>query len=105
MSDWDQAHLDSIKESRQPYLLACGNKRSSIHKYYIIIDKRAIPCKSTDTLAAFVELFKAHFVFGTSYNEDLINVYNFLQTTIYDIDVENSKVNPRVAELRARVLR
>ncbi|KAK7912802.1 hypothetical protein WMY93_013013 [Mugilogobius chulae] len=88
-----QDHLDSIKESRQPYLLACGNTKSVIHNYFIVIDKHAIPCKSPDSLAAFDELFKAHFVFGTSYDEDLINVYNFLQTTIYDIDVGNTKSN------------
>ncbi|KAK7893182.1 hypothetical protein WMY93_022334 [Mugilogobius chulae] len=88
-----QDHLDSIKESRQPYLLACGNTKSVIHNYFIVIDKHAIPCKSPDSLAAFDELFKAHFVFGTSYDEDLINVYNFLQTTIYDIDVGNTKIH------------
>ncbi|XP_033989913.1 uncharacterized protein LOC117485465 [Trematomus bernacchii] len=99
-----QGHLDSIMESRQPYLLAVGTQRSVIHKYFIVIDKHAIPCKSPDCLACIDELFKAHFVFGTSYNQDLVNVYNFLQTTIYEIDVENTKVNPRVAELRARML-
>ncbi|KAI4804032.1 hypothetical protein KUCAC02_025677 [Chaenocephalus aceratus] len=55
-----QGHLDSIMESRQPYLLAVGTQRSVIHKYFIVIDKHAIPY------------------------------------------VENTKVNPRVAELRAR---
>ncbi|XP_037312876.2 uncharacterized protein LOC119200255 isoform X2 [Pungitius pungitius] len=99
-----QGHLDSITESLQPYLLAVGTQKSLIHKYFIVIDKHAIPCKSTDTLASFDELFKAHFVFGTSYNQDLVNVYNFLQTTIYEIDVDITKVNPRVAELRARML-
>ncbi|XP_043089970.1 uncharacterized protein LOC122340417 [Puntigrus tetrazona] len=35
-----QEHLDSIKESTQPYLLAVGTKKSSIHGYYIILDKK-----------------------------------------------------------------
>ncbi|KAJ4938505.1 hypothetical protein JOQ06_003120 [Pogonophryne albipinna] len=99
-----QGHLDSIMESRQPYLLAVGTQRSVIHKYFIVIDKHAIPCKSPDCLACIDELFKAHFVFGPSYNQDLLNVYNFMQTTIYEIDVETTKMNPRVAELRARML-
>lgn len=85
-------------------LLAVGTQRSEIHKYFIVVDKHAIPCKSPDSLACFDELFKAHFVFCTSYNKDLANVYNFLQTTIYEIDVATTKVNPRVAELRARML-
>lgn len=99
-----QGHLDSITESRQPYLLAVGTQKNVIRKYFIIIDKHAIPCKSPDSLACFDELFKAHFVFGTSYNHDLANVYNFLQTTIYEIDVATTKVSPRVAEVRARML-
>ncbi|XP_038823645.1 uncharacterized protein LOC120023664 [Salvelinus namaycush] len=99
-----QGHLESVMESFQPYLLAVGTQRSAIHKYFIVIDKHAIPCKSPDSLACFDELFKAHFVFGTSYNQNLVNVYNFLQTTIYEIDVDTTKVNPRVAELRARML-
>ena len=54
-------------ESLQPYLLAVGTQRSVIHKYFIVIDKHAIHCKSPDSLACFDELFKAHFVFGTSH--------------------------------------
>lgn len=73
-------------------------------QYFIVTDKHAIPCKSPDSLACFDELFKVHFVFGTLYNQDLANVYNFLQTNIYEIDVGTTKVNPRVAELRARML-
>ncbi|XP_076605650.1 uncharacterized protein LOC143332212 [Chaetodon auriga] len=99
-----EGHLDSITESRQPYLLAVGTQRSTIHKYFIVIDKHAIPCRSPDSLASFDELFKAHFVFATSYNRDLANVYHFLQTAVYQIDASTTKVNPRVKEMRARML-
>lgn len=96
--------MDSIGESLQPYLLAVGPKKSRVHSWFIVIDQHALPCKAANSLACVDELFKAHFVFGTSYCQELINVYSFLQTTVYDIDVETTKVNPRVAELRARVL-
>ena len=76
-----------------------------IESYYIVIDKHALPCKTSTSLACVDELFKAHFVFGTRYCQEFTNVYTFLQTTVYDIDVENTKVNPRVAELRARMLK
>jgi hypothetical protein len=55
-----------------------------------VIDKHAIP----DSLACFDELFTAHFVFGTLYNQDLVSVFNFLQTTTREIDVDTTKVNP-----------
>ncbi|XP_065150129.1 uncharacterized protein [Paramisgurnus dabryanus] len=100
-----QEHLDSIEERTQPYLLAVGTKKNSIHGYYIILDKKAIPCKSVSGLGAFDELFKAHFVFGVSYSNVLNNMYTFIQTTIFEIDIGQVKESPRVAELRARFMR
>ena len=44
----------------------------------------------------FDELFKSHFVFGTSYNKVLHNMQTFIQTTIYEIDVRQVKETPRV---------
>ncbi|KAL6480290.1 hypothetical protein MHYP_G00113230 [Metynnis hypsauchen] len=97
-----QEHLDSTEDRRQPYLLAVGTARSRIHAFYIVVDKVAIPCKAASSLCAFDELFKAHFVFGTAYCESLRNLYTFIQTTIYKIDIGKVKESPRVAELRAR---
>ncbi|XP_052426408.1 uncharacterized protein LOC127968947 [Carassius gibelio] len=99
-----QGHLDSIGERLQPYLLAVGPNKSRIHSWFIVIDQHALPCKASNSLACVDELFKAHFVFGTSYCQELTNVFSFLQTAVYDIDVETTKVNPRVSELRARIL-
>ncbi|XP_045079086.1 uncharacterized protein LOC123492351 isoform X2 [Coregonus clupeaformis] len=99
-----QEHLDAITTSAQPYLLAVGVKKNAIHQFFIIIDKNAIPCRSTSSLVAFDELFKLHFVFGTSYNTMLHNMYTFIQTTVYSIDAGKVKESPRVAEIRARLL-
>ncbi|XP_066540242.1 uncharacterized protein [Hoplias malabaricus] len=99
-----QQHLDSITQSRQPYLLAMGSTKCSIHSYFIVIDNHALPCKATGSVGAFDELFKAHFVFGTSYNSCLNNVFTFVQTTIYNIDIGETKETPRVAELRAKMM-
>ncbi|GAA6225850.1 uncharacterized protein LOC120725466 [Lates japonicus] len=94
-----QQHLDNITQSSQPYLLAQGPTRSTIHAFYIVIDKHALPCKVTGSVGALDELFKAHYVFGTSYSSSLTNFFTFLQTTIYNIDVGETKETPRVAEL------
>lgn len=91
-----QGHLDSIRESLQPYLLAVGPKNSRVRFWFIRIDQCALPCKASYSLPCVDELFKAHFVFGTSYCQELTNLYCFLQTTVYDIDVETTKGNPRV---------
>ncbi|XP_034566405.1 uncharacterized protein LOC117831709 [Notolabrus celidotus] len=99
-----QEHVDAIQSSTQPYLLAVGMKRSTIHQFFIVLDKQIIPCKSPSSLGAFDELFKTHFVFGTNYNLILHNMYTFIQTTVYNIDIGKVQESPRVAEIRARML-
>ncbi|KAJ8001168.1 hypothetical protein DPEC_G00188480 [Dallia pectoralis] len=99
-----QEHLETIQDIKQPYLLVVGPKKNTIQAYYIILDKQAIPCISTSAVGAFDELFKSNFVFGTSYNKVLHNMYIFIQTTIYEIDIGQVKETPRVSELRARLL-
>ena len=99
-----QEHLDDITTSTQPYLLAVGVRKNKVHQFFIDLDKNAIPCRSSSSLGAFDELFKAHFVYGTSYNTMLHNMYTFFQTTVYNIDVGQVKESPRVAEVRARLL-
>ncbi|XP_030588512.1 uncharacterized protein LOC115782476 [Archocentrus centrarchus] len=91
-------------EPGQPFLLCVGENKSSIQRYYIIIDHKAVPCKAQTSLAAFDELFKAHFIFSVNYHESLYNFYTFIQTTVFNIDVGHAKESPRVRELRARFL-
>ncbi|XP_070819470.1 uncharacterized protein [Chaetodon trifascialis] len=98
-----QEHLDAITTSTQPYILAVGPKKKALHQF-IILDKNTITCKSSSSLGAFDELFKAHYVFATSYNPMLHNMFTFIQTTVYNIDVGKVKESPRVAEVRARLL-
>ncbi|XP_041730636.2 uncharacterized protein LOC121562426 [Coregonus clupeaformis] len=100
-----QQHLDNITQSSQPYLLAQGSTQSSIHSYFIVVDKHALPCKATGSVGAFDEVFNAHYVFGTSYSSSLSSFFTFVQTTIYNIDMGETKETPRVAELRARMVR
>ncbi|KAF7229743.1 transcript variant X1 [Nothobranchius furzeri] len=99
-----QEHLDSITTSTQPYLLAVGRSRKEVYRFFIILDDNAIHCRSASSLGAFDELFKAHYVFGTAYNPMLHNMFTFIQTTVYNIDVGKVKESPRVAEVRARLL-
>eukprot|EP00064_Thunnus_orientalis_P007051 superscaffoldBa00000762_g7070 len=75
-----QQHLNNIIQSSQPYLLTQGTTRSSVHTFFIVIDKHALPCKATGSVGALDELFKARYVFGTSYSSSLTNFFTFLQT-------------------------
>lgn len=91
-------------QRRQPYILAVGTTRKHIHEYYIALDGDLLPCKGKSSLSAFDELFKAHYVFGISYDQALNGMYTFVQTTIYNIDVGHSHETPRVKDLRAKLL-
>ncbi|XP_078798880.1 uncharacterized protein LOC144990115 [Oryzias latipes] len=89
---------------RQPFLLCVGEQRKEIRRFFIMVDQKPIPCSALTSVAAFDVLFKAHFVFSISYDEALSSFYAFIQTTVYNIDVGNTKESPRVKELRARLL-
>ncbi|XP_073713147.1 uncharacterized protein [Misgurnus anguillicaudatus] len=91
-------------QTTQPYILAVGTSKSSIHEYYIVLDGQLIPCMAKSSLSAFDELFKTHYVFGISYDAALHNMFTFLQTTIYNIDVGITHESPRIGDLRAKVL-
>lgn len=98
-----QEHLE-LEENRQPYILASGSSKEAISHYFIVVDKKLIPCQESSSLAAIDELFKVHFVFSLSYDPPLKNWYTFLQTTVYKIDVGTTSESPRVKELRAKFL-
>ncbi|XP_054482919.1 uncharacterized protein LOC129115521 [Anoplopoma fimbria] len=91
-------------QRRQPYILAVGTARNSIHQYYIAMDNGLLPCNARSSLSAFDELFKAHYVFGVSYDQALNSMFTFVQTTIYNIDIGLSHETPRVKDLRAKLL-
>ncbi|XP_031134996.1 uncharacterized protein LOC116035812 [Sander lucioperca] len=99
-----EEHLENQEGHCQPYLLASGTHKQAISTYYVVMDKKLIPCLGTTSLAAFDELFKVHFVFSVSYDNALSNMYTFLQTTVYSIDVETTKESPKVKELRAKFM-
>lgn len=100
-----EEHLQSRQEShQQPYLLASGTNKQAISSFYIVLDKKLIPCQAATSLAAFDELFKVHFVFSVNYADALNNFYTFLQTTVYGIDVETTKESPKLKELRAKFM-
>ncbi|XP_034033544.1 uncharacterized protein LOC117516797 isoform X2 [Thalassophryne amazonica] len=100
------SHQEALSSGpgRQPYILAVGTSRKSINEYFIVLDGLLIPCKTNSSLSAFDELFKTHYVFGLSYDQALKNMYTFVQTTIYNIDVGLCQESPRVKDLRAKIL-
>ncbi|KAI9543546.1 hypothetical protein NQZ68_008593 [Dissostichus eleginoides] len=84
-----------------PRFLDIPGFKNNIQRFYIIVDHKAIPCKGQTSMAAFDELFKAHFIFSVNYHEFLYSFYTFIQTTLFNIDIGSAKESPRVKELRA----
>ncbi|XP_012996138.1 uncharacterized protein LOC105021033 isoform X4 [Esox lucius] len=96
--------LKDVGCDQQPFLLCVGERKNILQKFYVVVDQKAIPCQAETSLAAFDELFKAHYVFSVTYHEALCNFYTFIQTTIYSIDVGKAKESSRVKEIRVRLL-
>ncbi|XP_035986124.1 uncharacterized protein LOC118559518 [Fundulus heteroclitus] len=92
------------REGKQPFILAVGLTRNKIDTYYFAVDKQLIPIHHTSSLSAFDELFKCHYVFNLSYDESLVHLYMFVQTTVFNIDVYSTDESPRVRVLRAKML-
>ncbi|XP_056280914.1 uncharacterized protein LOC130200553 [Pseudoliparis swirei] len=92
------------REAKQPDLLAVGRNKNRIDAFYIVVDKRLIPCQATSSLGAFDELFKSHYVFNLSYDETLVPLFTFVQTTVHNIDITTTDQSPRVREFWAKVL-
>ncbi len=74
-------------EPGQSFLLCVGEQKKNIQRFYVITDHKAIPCKAQTSLAAFDELFQAHFIFSVNYHESLYSLYTFIQATVFSIDV------------------
>ncbi|XP_075315186.1 uncharacterized protein LOC142375140 [Odontesthes bonariensis] len=92
------------REGKQPFILAVGRTCNKIDTYYVAVDKQLIPCHATSSLSAFDELFKCHYVFNLSYDESLVHLYMFVQTTVFNIDVTSTEESLCVRELRAKIL-
>ncbi|KAJ8349715.1 hypothetical protein SKAU_G00248450 [Synaphobranchus kaupii] len=81
-----------------------GTSKEAISSFFIAIDKKLIPCEATTSLAAIDELFKVHFVLGIRYDPALKSMYTFLQTTVYNIDVDTTSESPKIKELRTKLV-
>ncbi|XP_077054748.1 uncharacterized protein LOC143740866 isoform X2 [Siphateles boraxobius] len=62
-------HLLTTEGNPQPYLLASGTSKAQVFTFYIVLDKKLLPCQSSTSLGAFDELFKCHFVFSVKYDD------------------------------------
>lgn len=80
-------HLMTTEGNLQPHFLATRTSKAQVFSFYIILDRKLLPCQSFTSLSAFDVLFKCHFVFGVKYEDALSSLYTFLQTTVYNIDV------------------
>nr|CAD43088.2 novel protein [Danio rerio] len=95
-------HL-SERKGHQPCRLRLGRIKGRIDHFYLVMDKHLISCAATRSLSAVDELFK-DYVFNLTYEEALVYIFTFLQTTVYNIDVGPTSESPRVKKLRAKLL-
>lgn len=90
MESWDKAVA-------QPCMVALGPASKILQQFFVFVDGCLLPIDATSSLEAIDRLFKAHFVFGTEYDHNLLGLWKFVQVFIYELDVESTKI-PRKAK-------
>lgn len=99
----ESAAEEPARQSTQPYLVAEGSRKNAISRYYVCVDTRKIPIETRTPQGAFDTLFKAHFVFHTKFDSNLLNFYEFLQAYYYKIPREDRNIavtpTPRMREV------
>ncbi|KAG7456354.1 hypothetical protein MATL_G00251400 [Megalops atlanticus] len=110
-----EEQLENQEGHRQPYLLASGTSKQAINTYYVVIDKKLIPCQGTTSLAAFDELFKVHFVFSqTMYmrgrrkgeagaSSKTVSVEEAVEHTVMNETPKERAARMKLGELRAQL--
>ena len=53
-------HILTTEGNPQLYLLASGTSKAQVFTFYIVLDKKLLPCQSCTSLGAFDKLFKSH---------------------------------------------
>lgn len=90
-------------DNKQPRLLAVGPCKSSISNYHIWVDGKVVPIEAQTITDAVTTLFKSHFVFDTSYDENLSAFYNYFQYYVFELKTGTVKLTPTLRQVRAMI--
>jgi hypothetical protein len=71
---------ENVKLNRtQPYIICCGNS------YYVACDDKAILVSPAKFASAITHLFGVYFIFNTVYPKQLVNLFQFLEVYLFDM--------------------
>lgn len=95
--------LENVKlYTSQPCLVAVGQRKNLINSYFIAFEEYFIPAVANNAIDALDELFKSHFVFNTSYDNNLKNFYHFVEYVFYGLN-QNNGLTPTMQEIRRKL--
>ncbi|KAG4068859.1 hypothetical protein HA402_005007 [Bradysia odoriphaga] len=93
----------SIFENIDPFIVACGPNRSSIQKYFVVVDGCVIDVPAEwNFIDVFDLFFKVHFVFNVDYNNNLRTFLRFFEKFAYNHI--GAKVTNRIQEISTQLL-
>ncbi|XP_035700557.1 uncharacterized protein LOC118433081 [Folsomia candida] len=81
----------------QPTLVYLGDDKTNPSTFFIICDKLALPLNASNSTEATDSLFKAHYVIGTKYDQNLDGLWKFMQIHVFQLDIQNTTL-PRKAK-------
>ncbi len=64
-------HLLTTKGNPQPYLIASGTSKAQVFTFYIVLDRKVLPCQSCTSLGTW------RAVFSVKYHDTLSSLYTF----------------------------
>lgn len=87
----------------QPCLVAVGPQKNTIVSYYIAFEGHFLPVMAKNATQSLDQLLKSHFVFNTSYDEDLKNFFRFIEIVFYNLS-KDIFLTPRMREIRSKLI-
>ena len=94
-------YLNEAKKSRpEPYFLTLGNYSEQLSQVFVIIDGQAL--EQEKLLQTIDVCFKAFYIFDIEYPKKCRHVWEFLQSTIYGIPLQEA--NRMVEFMDTRIL-
>ncbi|XP_037025004.1 uncharacterized protein LOC119066561 [Bradysia coprophila] len=93
----------TLFENIDPFIVACGPNRSSIHKYFVVVDGCVIDVPAEWNFVDVFDLFfKVHFVFNVDYNNNLRTFLRFFEKFAYNHI--GAKITNRIQEISTQLL-
>lgn len=95
-------------KNESPGLIAIGSHKLAIDQYFLAIEDFFLLLPTKNVIEAIDFLFKAHYVFNTAFDNNLLSFWLYLQKNFYEIECQLSanviEVYSKICLLKEKVV-